>query len=240
MTLRDRLREHILQRAEADPQIVAAAVIGSLSGGEGDEWSDLDFTFGVDAEAQLEKVIADWTRDLVDTFGAVPLLDLGRGELVYHVFFFEDLFQLDLSFAPGRALRTGPAFRSLFGPYDEQPAPEPEPLELFGFAALYARHAQVGIARGQLWHAEHCVDLVREQSLTLACLRRGLPIAFAKGFDRLPEDLLATAAGSLVRAPEPDELRRALGAAVSVLLLASEGLGGSAEKLEPQLRALVA
>jgi hypothetical protein len=186
----------------------------------------------------LEDVIADWTQDLVDTFDAVPLLDLGRGELAYRVFFFEDLFQVDLSFASGRTLRTGPAFRPLFGQHEEQPAPEPAPLELFGFAALYARHALVGIARGQLWHAEHCVDLVREQSLTLACLRRGLPVAFAKGFDQLPEDLLAAAGRSLVRALEPDELRRALGSAVSVLLLASEGLGESAAKLEPQLRAL--
>jgi hypothetical protein len=239
LSLRDELREHVLKRAEDDARIAAAALIGSLSHSPGDEWSDLDFTFGVAEGASIDDVIGDWTRDLEESFGAIPLLELGRGELTYRVYFFENLFQLDLSFAPGRALQTAPAFQSLFGPHEEQPVPQPTELELFGYGALFARHALVGIARGKLWHAEHCVDCVREQALTLACLRRDLPIAFAKGFDRLPGDLLAAAAGSLVRSPEPDELRRALGAAVSVLLQASEGIGGSAERLAPQLRALV-
>jgi len=44
---RNRVRDHVLERARADVRVVAGAVIGSLAYSEGDRWSDLDLTFGV-------------------------------------------------------------------------------------------------------------------------------------------------------------------------------------------------
>ena len=43
----------MLALAERDDRVVAAAVIGSLALGEGDDWSDLDFTFGLADDASL-------------------------------------------------------------------------------------------------------------------------------------------------------------------------------------------
>ncbi len=214
---RELVREHLLRRAEADPRIVAAAVIGSLAVADGDRWSDLDFTFGVAEGASVSDVMDDWTRELAERFDAVPLLDIARGELIYRVFLFADWLQVDLSFAPESVRQTGPNFRLLFGAHDRAFASPPSARELFGWAVLYARHAMVGVARRQWLYAEYCISCLRNEALTLACLHRDLPTGYGKGFDRLPADVRDSAARSLARSLERDELLRALAAAVAVL-----------------------
>jgi hypothetical protein len=227
----------VLRLAENDPRVVAAATIGSLARGDGDRWSDLDLTFGVAAESSVADVLDDWTRDLAESFEAVPLLDLSRGDLVYRVFLFADWLQVDLSFAPETVRQTGPAFNVLFGAHSVELALPPSAEELFGSAVLYARHVLVAVAREQWWHAEYCVSCVRDYALTLACLRRDLPTGYGKGFDRLPAKLLERFEGALVRSPERDELLRALAVAVDGLMLEAQDLD-VAETLESQLREL--
>jgi hypothetical protein len=215
---RDRVREHLLGLAESDPRVVAAAVIGSLAHGHGDRWSDLDLTFGVAAESSVGEVLSDWTRELAEAFDAVPLLDISHGDLVYRVFLLEDWLQVDLSFAPERVRQTGPAFDVLFGAHSVELAPPPSVQALLGWAVLYARHAMVGVARGQWWHAEYCISCVRDHALTLACLRRDLPTGYGKGFDRLPASVREGFEGALVGSLEREELLRALAVAVTALL----------------------
>jgi predicted nucleotidyltransferase len=231
------VREHVLGLAESDSRVVAAAVIGSLAQGDGDRWSDLDLTFGVAAESSVAEVLDDWTRELAEAFDAVPLLDVSRGDLVYRVFLLEDWLQVDLSFAPETVRQTGPAFSVLFGAHSVDLAPAPSAETIFGWAVLYARHAKVGIARGQWWHAEYCVSCVRDHALTLACLRRDLPTGYGKGFDQLPEGIREGFEDALVRSLEREELLRALAVAVAGLLRETPELE-IADALEGQLRGL--
>ncbi len=227
----------MLALAERDERVVAAAVIGSLALGEGDDWSDLDFTFGLADDASKPDVLADWTRELADAFGAVPLLDLDAGELTYRVFLLPGWLQLDLSFGVGSTVRARDAFRPLFGPSRVRAVPPESAEQLFGWAVLYARHALVAIERGQPWHAEYSVSGVRDHALTLACLRRGLPTAYGKGFDRLPADVLRRFDDALVRSIEPAELVRALAVAVTGLL--TEATDAGPPQVEAQLRGLM-
>jgi hypothetical protein len=215
---RDEVRDHVLRRAEEDERIVAAAAVGSLAGGEGDRWSDLDLTFGVAEEASVAEVMESWTRELLTRFGETHLLDVASGDLVYRVFLFHDWLQVDLSFAPRATRKLGPAFAPIFGAHETKAVAPREARDQFAWAALYARHAFVAIERGQPWHAAHCVGLVREEALALACRRRDLPTRYAKGVDHLPLVLRDRAEGALVRSLDPDELRRALGNAVALLL----------------------
>lgn len=238
VTTRDRVRAHLLGLAESDSRVVAAAAIGSLAHGDGDRWSDLDLTFGVAAESSVDEVLDDWTHELAEVFGAVPLLDLSRGDLIYRVFLLADWLQVDLSFAPESVRQTGPAFRVLFGAHSRELAPPPSAEELFGWAVLYARHAMVGVARGQWWHAEYCISCVRDHALTLACLCRDLPTGYGKGFDRLPPDVLEGFEDALVRSPEREELQRALAAAVSGLMREAPDLE-VVRTLEGRLRGLI-
>jgi predicted nucleotidyltransferase len=235
---RERVREHVLRRAEEDERIVAAALVGSLASSEGDRWSDLDFTFGVAQDTGVKEVLEDWTRELANEFGTVPLIDLERGELLYRVFLFPDWLQLDLSFTPGRTVQTSLSFKPLFGETEEDFTPPPDPRELFGYAVLFTRHALIATERELWWHAEYCVSEVRDLALTIACFRRELPPYYGKGYDRLPPELLQAAEDALVRSLDRDELRRALGAAVAVLLAETEDDDEHVAGLRQQLREL--
>jgi predicted nucleotidyltransferase len=75
-TERERVQRRLVEIAESDPHIVAAALVGSLAAGQGDEWSDIDITFGVDESFAIADVIDDWSRTMSDEFNAVTLLDL--------------------------------------------------------------------------------------------------------------------------------------------------------------------
>jgi len=237
---RDLVRAHVLRRADADPRIIAAAVIGSLAIGKGDRWSDLDFTFGVAGGASVAEVMDDWTRELVEVFDAVPLLDLTSGDLIYRVFILADWLQVDLSFAPESVRQRGPAFRLLFGACEADfSSPHSAPY-LFAWAVLYARHAMVGIARGQWWHAEYCISCVRDHALTLACLHLDLPTGHGKGFDQLPQDVRDSSAPALVRSLEREELLRALSVAVSVLLREADDADETFANVRGQLSELAA
>ena len=76
---RDRVREQLLARAEADSAVVGAAFTGSHATGDGDRWSDTDLVLAVRGE--LTPVLNGWTRWLYRELGAQHHWDLpmGRG-----------------------------------------------------------------------------------------------------------------------------------------------------------------
>src|SRR5204862_238855 len=143
-------------------------------------------------------------RKVVEEFDAAILFDLPSGPSIYRVFLVPGCLQFDLSFTPASEFRaTSPRFRLLFG----QPAkvvslPAPPADELFGYAVHHALRARFCIERGRYWEAEYWISGVRDNSLSLACRRLGLPARYGKGFDRLPDDVRERAKSALVRALE--------------------------------------
>jgi hypothetical protein len=215
--------------------VVGAAVVGSLSVGSGDRWSDLDLTFAVADDVEVDEVIADWTRQLVTDLDAIVLFDLPSGHTVYRVFLLPRCLQFDLSFTPAAWFRArGPRFRLLFGKAGEPEAPDPpDPRELFGWAVVYARAARAYIARGRRWQAAHCIDGVRDR--TLACIRRNLESGHGRGYDDLPPTVLDPLRRSLVSSFEPKALLDALKASVDGLLRESVDLGELSTKAAQSL-----
>ena len=225
----------MLQLAERDERVVAGAAVGSLADGSGDQFSDLDLTFGIADDVPVADVLDDWTRTLAEELDAVQLADLQAGPTIYRVFLLADALQFDLSMTPATEFRVaGPRFQLLFGETaaDEPDAPRrspgglfiPTPAaagDIFGWGVIYALHARSCIERGRMWQAEHYVDAVRDHALSLACLRRGLPAAQARGYDQLPSETLAAFDRTHVVSIELDSLRTAL--AASVLALLDEG-----------------
>jgi hypothetical protein len=238
---RDRVRDRVLALAEDDSRVVAGALIGSLSTGPGDKWSDLDLGFGVAEGTPVDKVLADWTETLERELGAVHLFDLPRGQVIYRVFLFPGYLQVDLSFAPAPEFGAhGPAFRLLFGEATEQPPPAaPAARDLFGIGALLALHARFCIERGRLWQAQYWISELRDYGLALACLRRGLETKEGRGYRGLPADVLAGFEDTLVRSIDRDELLRALAGSVDALLREADQAPELAGKIEAQLRGLV-
>ena len=239
---RDRLRDRVVALAQADPRVVAGAMVGSLALGRGDRWSDLDLTFGVTDGTSLNDILDDWTRTLVEEFEAIHLFDLPHGPSIYRVFLLPGCLQFDLSFTPASQFgATGPKFRLLFGQAVERPFnPIPQPQELFGYAVHHALRARFCIERGRPWQAEYWISHLRDYAFRLACLARQLPASEARGVDQLPAEVLEAFKPTLAASLEPAELLRALGCSIEVLLNESTEVGDMAARLEPELRELLA
>ena len=226
--------------AGADRRIVAGAAIGSAAHGPGDRWSDLDLGFGVGDGASVADVLADWTPRLEREWGAVHLFDLQAGAATYRVFLFPGALQVDLSFAPASQFGSrGPKFKLLFGTAVEHPRPEPPSAHhLVGLGVHHAVRARFSIARGRLWQAQHWIGEMREIGMTLACRRRGLATAQGRGYDDLPVEIAKPFADTLVRALDPAELLRALGAGIDGLLREAGDAQGLVSKVEGELTQL--
>jgi len=227
---RQALIDHVLRLAEHDARAVAGALVGSLAVDAGDRFSDVDLTFGIADGVPVLDVLDDWARALGDELGAVRLVDLERAPATYRVFLLPDTLQLDLSMKPASRFRPGgPRFRLLFG---ETAPEEPETTQpgnlfidtpavaedIFGWGVIYALHARACIERGRPWQADHYVDAVRDHTLSLACLRRGLTAVQARGYDDLPADMLSRLADARAGSLDPADLRAALAAGVTELL----------------------
>ena len=232
----------MLALAEADGRVVAGAVVGGLADGAGDRWSDLDLTFAVDDDESVDEVLAEWTRELAADLGAVHLFDLPAAAAIYRVFLLPGCLQVDLSFAPASAFGArGPRFRLLFGEVVELPQAAPASAnELFGLGVHHALRARFSIERRRPWQAEHWITGVRDQAFRLACRRRGLEGAHGRRFDELPPEALEAFEQALVRSLAPEELERALRAAISVLQRESDEAAGLAATVREQLQALAA
>jgi hypothetical protein len=237
---RDRARDHVLGLAERDPRVIAAAVVGGLAEGAGDRWSDLDLTFAVDDAVPVDDVVEDWTLDVAAELDAVHLFDLPAGAVIYRVFLLPGCLQVDLSFGPASTFGArGPKFRLLFGSAVDLPQAPPAPAnDLFGLGVHHAVRARFSIERGRAWQAEHWISGVRDQALLLACRRRGLEGSYGRRFDELPPEVLEAFEDALVRSLDPEELRRALGCAISVLQRESEEAAELAAAVAAQLQAL--
>src|SRR6266498_1557667 len=236
---RNHVHDYMLQLAESDARVVAAAVVGSLALGEGDRWSDLDLTFAVAEDVPVSDVLDDWTRDLVQKFDAAHLFDLPSGASIYRVFLLPGCLQFDLSFTPASKFgAAGPKFKLLFGSSVERPYTPPPAHELFGYAVHHALRARFCIERGSYWQAEYWISSTRDCALSLACRRRGLSAYHGRGFDDLPADVRDASKGALVTSLERDELLRALRSAIEGLLREVDEVQELAAKVEPQLRML--
>jgi hypothetical protein len=239
---RNRIRDRILEIAKSDERIVAGAVVGSLATGEGDRWSDLDLTFGVNPEDKILDVLDRLTTPLVREFSAVPLFDLPHRESMFRVLLLQGCLQVDLSVTPASSFGPhGPKFKMLFGDYKENPAiPAPPAGQLLGYAAHHAARARFCIERGRFWQAEYWLSGARDYTLSLACLQRNLSPHYGRDFDQLPAEIQIQAQQALVRSLDRAELMRALACVVNGLLHEARQITGNPAEVEPHLRLLTA
>lgn len=223
--MREDLRARLIEKARADPHIVAAAAVGGSAVGS-DRWSDLDLTFGVADRVPVEDVLAGWTETVIAEFNAAVLFDLPRGSSIYRVFLLPGMLQVDLSFTPAAEFGArGPRFQLLFGKAIEHPTLTPEPSEhLFGLAVHHLVRATICIERERFWQAEFWVHEARDDMLRLACRRLGLDESEGRGFDKLPPEDRDPLEQSLVGDLTADALRRAVRIVLGALFREASGV----------------
>lgn len=217
---RSRMRFELLELAANDARLSGVAITGSAAENREDQWSDIDLAFGVADGQNVETVLSDFTASMYRQFRALHHVDVRAGAWIYRVFFLPGTLQVDLAFVPETEFRPlGPTFRLLSGKANPiRPFPVPEPKYIIGMAWLYALHARSCILRQKPWQAEYMISAVRDHTLTLACLRLGLPSAHGRGMDLVPDSIKENLSGSFVQKLDLDELWRALGIATRGLL----------------------
>jgi hypothetical protein len=232
---RERLRDELLAAAKVDKRITGVAITGSAARDALDQWSDIDFAFGVADSERLREALGDWTERMHEEHEAVHHFDVTRGSWVYRVFLLRSTLQVDLAFAPAADFGAiGTTFRLVSGSAVDLPqAAPPDAEEMIGLGWLYALHSRSCIERGKVWQAEYMISAVRDQALALAALRHGLPPVQGRGFDKLPDGVRSRFEGALVRSLEIEELKRAFRAATTCLL---DEIGRTAPALAAELR----
>lgn len=198
---REALRAELIALSREDPRITGGALTGSASVGREDRYSDIDLAFGVRTPADVLAVLDDRTSWMRQRHDLVDYLDVKAGAWVYRVFLLPSTLQVDIACVPAEEFGArAPTFRLLFGNASERPHDSrPSAHDLIGWAWLYTLHARSSIARGQRWQAERMVSAIRDRVLALACLRNDLPVAYARGADRLPRKILDPLEGAIVR-----------------------------------------
>jgi hypothetical protein len=87
-----------------------------------------------------------------------------------------------------------------------------------------------------LWQAEYWISGLRDNAMSLACRRRGLPTSYGRGFDDLPAELRSDAEKALVQSLEPEALENALQRGVELLLTESGEADDLPSHVEARLR----
>ena len=217
---RQKVRTRILECAASDKRIVAGAVVGSLAYSEGDRWSDLDLTFAVSDNTLMSEVLEDWTKMFLMEFEAAHLFDVSRGTSIYLVFLLPGCLQVDLSFTPAPDFGAiGPNFRLLFGTAVEKPhMARSSGIELMGFAVHHVLRARFCIERDRNCQAEYWISAARDDAFSIACLRRGLPAEYGRGFDGMPSGLKLLLNDALVTSLDRKSLLKALSRTIDLLL----------------------
>jgi len=219
---RDQVRDRVLELVRGDPRVTGGALTGSTSIGLGDQWSDIDFAFGIADGNRLEDVLYDWTPMLDQEFGVVNHFNLSASpRRVSRVFLLPGGLELAVVVMAAEDLGArGPKFRALFGTtYEVAAQPQPETSYLLGMGWLYVFHARACIERNKVWQAEYFIRGIRDQVLALACLRQGEDARYyGVGADRLPAAVTAPLTDALVRSLDVLELRRALAVATQCLI----------------------
>jgi len=235
------LRTELLTRARSDPRISGGALTGSASVSAEDRWSDIDLAFGVRESVQIREVLDDFTSYMRGAGGALEHLDVLRDPWIYRVFLMPSTLQVDLAFAPAAHFRArARTFTLVFGEAAEPShIADPDQRELIGYAWLYALHGRSSIARGRPWQAEYMIGLLRDQVLSLACVRLGLPAREGRGIDRLPDDVTRPLEAALTGSLERADFVRAFAAATEGLLREIRSFDEAlATRLTPTLAAL--
>ena len=241
---RTRLRDAMIARAETDPQIAGAALVGSAARGTEDAWSDIDLVLQLAADADEEHTVADWTAWMRARDEVSDTMDVfARGGVRYRVFLLASSLQVYVSFWPHDEFRaTEPGFRLLFGTPGKPTEPPPAASDAdaaIGMGWLYALHARSSIARGRTWQAVQMLDELQRTTLQLAAMRHGLNAWHAREIDRLPAELLDEMAGARATGVDAAELRRSLRALTDAFgREVVQQDPGRAVALEPALRVI--
>lgn len=236
------LLEELVSYARADDSVTAAALVGSAARGATDSWSDIDLALRLRPGLTPLEAAERWSAGFGALREAADHFDIRSGPALYRVFLLSNSLQVDLSFWPADSFGSnGEPFALIFGAANPaEVAGQTDLRGTIGWAWLYALHIRSALARGRAWQADQMLNGLRDQIITLACVRHDLPASNGRGVDDLPVRLRTALARTLVSEPDSIRLSAAFRTAVEMLLVELAAVEpGLAVRLQAPLRLMV-
>jgi hypothetical protein len=239
---REQALSRITEALNNDDRIGGALLVGSGSQGFLDRYSDVDIAVLVCDEAELEEVYADWWNVVCSLLSVISAFKSPPRHL--YGFFLDRFMELDMSFQKKQELyEYSPNWRILFDKYGiisslMKPKPKPDVNMLAAHEKrvqdswYYVIHCISSIQRNQLLRASLFIRLLRDETVLMAGLSRGLETSVNSYFDetdKLPTEVKRRLYDSFPTNMKPSELFRALKTVVDVYYdeaaLVNENLG---------------
>ena len=250
--------DRVLDALDADERITGVLVVGSGAVGFDDNYSDVDLCI-VCPDDQTLSIYQDWRErfeKLLPVIHCCPVTYNPSSHL--YALLLDGFLELDAGFIGMGSLtakrerwkvafdRSGEIARIMADSWKNRKPVDPKFEYMRRVEGIWHHVLHVGQAlrRGQPWKALHYLETIRNRTIELAVLRRGLDIGHFRDADRLPDGLLAELAQTLPLSTEESEIIRALECAIECFFreaAAWDALLGMnyAANLEPKMRAFL-
>lgn len=214
------VQKQIIDFAKSDSNIIDCAIVGSESVGNDDKWSDVDLTFGYENDADVNQILRDWSKMMLEVFDANKLFDLSYKESLYRVFLLPNALQVDLSFTPSEHFGAiTDNFKLIFGNQRKREFKSlPEINSIAGYTILFALKTRTSTEREKYWQAEYYLSKCRENIMILKCLKENLNSFDGRSFDELPPRFLQQIQNTLIDEPTKQNLENGLKSTIQILI----------------------
>lgn len=224
-TSRQAVLGRLLTELHSDDRIAGVLLVGSAARGFEDDYSDIDLAVVVREEQEALAVFRDW-RERIEA--ALPVLwcftDVRGPQVGLYAFILRDYLEVDVSFQSPAVLsarsaswsiafdRTSGLADIMERSWSERSEPDPRETYLRRLDSIwhYITHVAVSLKRGHLWRAIHYLEEIRNRTIELEGLERGLIIRHFRQVDRLPPERLRKLEGMIPRALIHEEITCAL------------------------------
>jgi len=228
---RKEILDSLAESFKNDSRIIGAVLFGSGATGFKDKYSDIDISFVVSDENDVETVYMDWESKNKSLFSKIHhfIFTYNQNSRVY-LFLLEGFLELDmgfvnLSFLSAETLewevifdRTNQIENLLQKSWLNNQSPDVKDFYFLRLDQIWysITHVIICLNRNNPWRALLHLQRIHYQTLELASLRLG-PGQNVKDFkeiDQLPEDFLDKLQNSLVKDPSPIKIKKALKSAI--------------------------
>jgi predicted nucleotidyltransferase len=222
---RQSVLDRILLALRSDSRIAGVLIVGSGAGGFEDRYSDIDLSVVVAEEDEVLPVFGEWRGWIEQLFPIVHRFEITYGPSNYlHGFLLDGYLELNIGFLCLANLsarrerwevafdRSGKIEGIMQSSWAERPQTDIRAAYLRRLNSIWHYIIQVAVAleRGQPWRALHELEQIRNRTVELAGLRRGLETRHFRQVDRMPEEFLAELKETLVSTTDSADIMRAL------------------------------
>jgi predicted nucleotidyltransferase len=222
---RQRVLENLLNALQTDNRIAGVLIVGSSAVGFEDIYSDIDLSVVVSEKKNVFPVFSEWREKITKLFPVIHCFEATFGPNNFlHGFLLDGFLELDIGFLclanlSAKRERWKVAFDHsgriediMQSSWENKPQQDIQADYLSRINSIwhYITHVIIALKRGQPWRAFHYLEVIRNRTIEVAGLRRGLDTGHFRQVDQMPENLLSELQQTLVSNLDAGDIMAAL------------------------------